>query len=146
VGTGLGQLGDVVADPFAQLAKLIGNLENLADKGADAVAEKLEPAINSVLQAEYEQGRGPNGETWAAKSDGSSSHLQDTGAMRAGTQAVRGVKGVSVKIPKPGGFHQGGTSKMVARKLVPDGEPLPGEWRKAAEDAARSTILDGLTK
>jgi hypothetical protein len=66
--------------------------------------------------------------------------------MRSGTEVVRGVKGVSVRVPKPGGFHQGGTSRMDARKLVPDGEPLPAEWAKAAEEAARSVVLDGLTK
>ena len=133
-------------DPFAQLARLIENLGGLAEKGTEAVAEKLEPAINQVIQAEYDQGKGPDGSTWAAKADGSASHLQKTGAMRSGTEVVRGVKGVSVRVPKPGGYHQGGTSRMPARKLVPDGEPLPPDWAKAAEEATRTVVLDRLTK
>lgn len=133
-------------NPFAQLAKLVSNLETVGEKGADAVAAKLEAAINGVIQAEYDQGRGPDGSTWASKADGAASHLQKTGAMRSGTQVVRGVKGVTVTVPKPGGFHQSGTKRMPARPLVPEGEPLPSSWAKAAEDAAREAILDGLTK
>lgn len=133
-------------DPFAELTRLISNLETLADKGTDAVVAKLEPAISGVLQAEYEQGKGPDGHTWANKADGSPSHLQKSGDMRAGSQVVAGVKGVTVRIPKPGGFHQGGTSRMPARPLVPEGDSLPPDWQKAAEDATRSVIVDGLTK
>jgi hypothetical protein len=133
-----------VADPFAELASLIANLDNLAENGADAVAAKLEPALQGVIDREYEQGRGPSGETWKAKQDGQPSHLQKSGAMRAGTQVVRGVKGISVKIPSPGGYHQGGTSRMAARPLVPDGDPLPPEWEKAAEQAAIETIVGSL--
>jgi hypothetical protein len=135
-----------VADPFAELAKLIGNLGELAENGANAVSAKLEPVLQQVLENEYELGRGPNGETWAAKADGGPSHLQDTGAMRAGTQVVRGVKGISVKVPSPGGYHQGGTSRMPARPLVPDGEPLPQQWVEAVSNAAQATITDRLQK
>lgn len=136
-----------MADPFAELARLIDNLENLAENGADAVAASLEPALQDVLEREYDDGKGPSGETWARlKQDGSPSHLQKTGAMRAGTQVVRGVKGVSVRIPSPGGYHQDGTSRMEARRLVPDGEPLPPQWEKAAEKAAVDTIVNGLGK
>lgn len=133
-----------MADGFAQLAKLIGNLEGLATNGPEAVSEALEPAIQRVIEAEYDQGKDPSGQAWANKVDGTPSRLQKTGAMRAGTNAVRGVKGVTVRIPLPGGFHQGGTVKMVARKLVPDGEPLPETWAKAAEQAAVDVITRGL--
>lgn len=136
-----------MAGPFAELAQLIANVATLADKGAAAIAASTEPAIKQVLEAEYEQGRGPDGEQWARlKRDGSPSHLQDTGAMRANTNVVRGVRGVSVSIPKPGGFHQSGTKRMAARKLVPDGEPLPPSWESAAHDAAASTITSILKK
>lgn len=136
-----------MADPFAELGKLIGNLETLASKGAEVVAEKLEPKLQAVLEAEYEQGRGPDGQTWAPlKADGSASHLQESGAMRAGTQVVRGVKGVSVRVPKPGGFHQDGTSRMTARPLVPSGDTLPESWAKAAEETALEVIVGGVTK
>jgi hypothetical protein len=133
-------------DPFAQLAKLIENLETLGEKGAEAVGQKLEPALNQVLQSEYEQGKGPDGQGWAHKADGSPSHLQKSGDMRRESKVVAGVKGVSVRIPKPGGFHQAGTSRMPARPLVPSGDSLPPDWQKAAEDATRAVILDGLGK
>ncbi len=132
-------------DGFGELAKLIANLEQLGSKGSEAIGEKLAPAIQAVLEQQYTDGKGPDGQQWADKADGTPSFLQKTGAMRSGTNAVAGVKGVSVRIPSPGGFHQGGTVKMPERKLVPDGE-LEGEWAKAAEEAVRAAITESLTK
>lgn len=129
---------------LAALGKLIANLDELANHGGDAVAAKLEPAIKQVVEAQYDQGKGPDGEKWADKADGSPSNLQKSGAMRSGSQVIAGVKGVSVRIPKPGGFHQGGTSRMPARPLVPDGDQLPPEWERAAQEAAANVIREGL--
>ena len=135
-----------MADGFARLAALIGNLSELAENGSAAVAAKLEPALQQVIESEYEQGHGPDGQQWAHKADGSPSHLQKSGDMRRSSNAVKGVSGVTVRIPKPGGFHQSGTERMPARPLVPAGESLPPDWQKAAEDAARAVIVQGLTK
>lgn len=135
-----------MADPFAELQRLIDNLGELAENGTDTVATSLEPAVQQLLDQEYEQGRGPSGETWAAKADGTPSHLQKTGAMRAGSQVIPGVKGVSVRIPKPGGFHQDGTTRMQARPLVPEGEPLPEAWSAAVQRTSESTISSILKK
>lgn len=135
-----------MADPFAELSSLIGRLEGLAAATTDIVSAKLEPALQQVLEREYDQGQSPDGETWAPKADGSPSHLQKTGAMRSGTKAVNGVSGVSVHIPKPGNWHQSGTKRMPARKLVPETEPLPPEWQKALENAATEAVLGRLDK
>lgn len=135
-----------MADPFAQLSRLIANLESIGDDGVAQVSDALEPAVQAVLESEYTEGKGPNGESWAVKADGTPSHLQKSGAMRSGSKAIRGVSGVSVRIPKPGGFHQSGTKRMSARKLVPDGEPLTGDWAKAAETAAHGVIVEKLLK
>src|SRR5690348_11573284 len=100
-----------MADP---LERLIANLESLASSGAEDAEKAAADEIQSVLERQYDAGRAPGGDSWAAKADGTASHLQKSGAMRANTKAVRGVGGVSVRIPKPGGFHQSGTKNMPA--------------------------------
>jgi len=130
-----------VADGFAELAKLIAGLESLS---AESVSADLAPIVDGLVQAEYESGKGPDGQPWTAKADGTPSHLQKSGAMRSGSQVVPGVKGVSVRIPKPGGFHQGRTVKMAARPLVPSGDALPPAWEKPIADAAQASIAKAL--
>jgi hypothetical protein len=129
---------------FAALGKLIQNLEHLGSHGSEAVGAKLEPAIQQVVESQYDQGKGPDGEKWANKADGTPSNLQKSGVMRSRSQVVAGVKGVTVRIPSPGGWHQGGTSRMPARPLVPEGDQLPREWEKAAQEAAAAVIREGL--
>lgn len=133
-----------MADGFAQLSRLIASLDTLAADGATEVSEAAAKGLNEVVQAEYEQGKGPDGQAWANKADGTPSHLKKSGDMRRDTQVLPGVKGVTVRVPRPGGFHQAGTDRMQARKLVPDGEPLPASWEKSLEEATRQVITRGL--
>jgi hypothetical protein len=131
-------------DGFAKLERLIANLETLASDGADDASAAAASAVEKVVEAEYTEGKGPDGKRWADKADGTASHLQKTGAMRSATQVVPGVKGVSVRIPKPGGFHQGGTSRMPARPLVPEGEPLPPSWEQPVAAAVKDAFAKAL--
>lgn len=131
-------------DGFAQLSKLIANLETLADNGAEAASVAAAGAVEKVVEAEYTEGKGPDGKGWKAKADGTPSHLQKSGAMRSATQVIPGVKGVTVRIPKPGGFHQGGTVKMDARPLVPEGDALPPQWEQSVAAAVQGAIAKAL--
>lgn len=135
-----------MADAFARLGALIANLESLASGGSARVSEAAAKAVERVLEKQYTEGKGPDGQGWKAKADGQPSLLQESGRMRAGTQAVAGVKGITVRIPKPGGFHQGGTVKMPARPLVPSGDALPPAWEKPIADAIREAITSGVSK
>jgi hypothetical protein len=134
-----------VASDLRPLERLIAGLEQLAESGVQDITAELEPEIQEVVDDQYAEGRGPEGETWAPlKRSGRPSHLQDTGDMSAASRALRGVKGVTVTIPSPAQFHQGGTSRMVPRKLVPDGEPLPRRWGEAAREVSVSVIAEKL--
>lgn len=129
-------------DPFERLEAIIGQLERLAENGTDEVAAQAEANVQAVIESQYEQGVNPDGQPWAPLKSGAASHLTKSGAMRAASKAVRGVKGISVGIPKPGGFHQDGTSRMDARELVPaSGQELPPTWHNAVADAARQVVI-----
>ncbi len=130
---------------LAPLEKLIAGLEDLADHGMRDIAAELEGELQQVVDDQYAEGKGPNGETWAPlKRSGRPSHLQDTLAMSGESKAVRGVSGVTVRIPRPANFHQDGTSRMEARKLVPEDGTLPGRWGEAARDVAVTVIVGAL--
>ncbi len=131
-----------MADGFAGLANLIAGLESVS---VEAVSADVTPAVSGLVQTEYEGGKDPSGQPWKAKADGKPSRLQKSGAMRLDSQVVPGIKGISVRIPSPGGFHQGGTVKMASRKLVPS-ESLPPEWDNAVTAAAQASIVKALGK
>ena len=131
---------------FAELGKIIAGLEELATKGIEQTSAELEPTVQRLLDDQYVDGRGPGGKTWdPLKATGRPSHLQDTFEMSAQTQAVRGVRGVNVRVPSPGGYHQDGTGRMVAREIVPSGETFPPDWEAALSETAASVIVEKLT-
>lgn len=134
-----------MANDLRALERLIEGLEQLATSGTEDIAAELEPEFQQVVDDQYAEGRGPDGEAWARlKRSGRPSHLQDTLAMSSASKALKGVKGVTVTIPSPANFHQAGTSRMEARKLVPDGEPLPGRWGEAARETSVAVIVQTL--
>lgn len=134
-----------MANELLALERLIAGLEQLATSGVDGVAAELEPEFQQVVDDQYAEGRGPDGATWAPlKRSGRPSHLQDTLAMSGASRALKGVKGITVTIPRPANFHQSGTERMEARKLVPDGEPLPGRWGEVARETATAVIVQTL--
>ena len=123
------------------LDELIRGLEGLAKSGFADAQNEAEKAVQGVLQAQYQAGVGPDGETWADKVDGTASYLKKSGDMQRGTSAVRGVGGIDVKVPSPGGFHQSGTGKMPARKVVPDdGNNLPPSWEQPVSAAVEGVL------
>lgn len=128
-------------DPFAALERFIAGIERVAESGIDDIKTEAEANVQGVVDGQYEQGVNPEGEAWAPLKSGGASHLTKSGAMRTASKAVRGVKGITVTIPKPGGFHQSGTGKMAARELVPSGDTLPPTWDAAVADAARQVVI-----
>jgi hypothetical protein len=128
---------------MAGLEALIGGLERLATHGFSDIQDETAKAVQGVVDSQYQAGVSPDGERWADKADGTASYLRKTGDMARDSKAIRGVSGVDVKIPSPGGYHQSGTKNMDVRKLVPDGELTP-TWQQAIDGAAESVIAKAI--
>lgn len=138
---------------FERLATLSTGLSFLAESGRREIANRAAAAIAARIEKQYGTGRGPYGEMWAPKAGQSAapgrkpraagrSFLQKTGAMKRATDVIAGVKGVTVTAPKPAGFHQSGTRKMPARRLVPSGTSLSTPWREAVTEAALEVLAE----
>jgi hypothetical protein len=135
---------------FAQLAKLREGLARLEQQGVEAVAEAGAKSLRKVVEAEYRQGKGPDGERWAPLASGDASHLTDTREMRDTTTVVHGVSGITTRIAgkrNQAVYHQYGTKKMPARPLVPKtDEPLPKSWAEPLQQAGTKALKALLRK
>lgn len=126
---------------FGRLQDFSDRMTALATEAYADASHRAAVAVQQQLERQYGSGTDPYGNPWADKKDGSGkSYLQKSGKMRQNTRAVRGVGGIRVTAPKPAGFHQSGTKRMVSRPLVPYGSDMPQDWRQAIEGAVREAI------
>lgn len=128
-----------VTGDFAKLGRLISKLEQ-AGRG-DALKELsrnlAEEAIELVREG-FSKEQDPYGAAWAPLKVRSGRILQDTGQLRSSFKVSRvSASGFRVSASKAyAAYHQSGTARMVARRMVPDGS-LPALWRAQFAAAAR---------
>lgn len=90
----------------------------------DAVA----PVVQELLNDDFDARRSPAGDPWAQRKrpTGSWPLLEKTREMRVSQQVIPVPGGVSMSYDGPAQYHQRGTPKMVARKLLPENSLAPG--------------------
>jgi phage gpG-like protein len=129
----------------AQLDKWINQLSNASSAVMRKISAAMaEESITLVAQG-FRKKQDPNGGAWAPRKSGGGGRalLVDTGALRNSFH----TKGVSSKgFTVASGvayseFHQSGTSRMVARKMVPGANEIPARWAQAYDDVVED-ILD----
>lgn len=131
------------------------SLDDLAQRlraVATSVDRLLEPVARRIAAAvdrEFVLGADPRGRRWAPlRRTGRPSHLTETGALRASV-TVQPLSGSTIDVTlddAKASFHQHGTSRMVARPILPAAAPLPDHWRDAIADEHAANIGDALTK
>ena len=134
----------------AQFAK---RLDALADS-AEELCEELAVQALDLIRIGFNGEQDPNGYPWAprvgdsgrTKSGGvyskSNPILYDTGTLKE-SFVIAGVNknGFGIINDTPyAGYHQTGTTKMVARPMVPSKDGGLGEWAKPFQDTAREFI------
>ncbi len=111
-------------------------LEAISASGAEELISKVKDGFRETTD--------PYGKAWARKKirDGRKVLSGKTGNLKGGWHYRRANKGGFVISPGVGyaAFHQSGTKKMVARKMVPDSRGLPPEWAKALEEVADEAL------
>jgi hypothetical protein len=132
---------------FAALADLQKRLADIAANGQREIEARSAKAVELVLKEQFDTGSGPDGNAWAAlkpstiASGRTPPPLTKTRKMRNSATASP-IKGVRVRIAKPAGFHQDGTSRMAARPMVPTGNTLPTRWKSAVSEAAMDVLRE----
>lgn len=146
----------MVTGDFDKLLTLSLVLETIQEVQARA-SELGAQNVQAQLEHQYETGTDPRGNAWAILAPSTLARgrhdppLTDTRHMRSASLALKGVKGISVTINRPGKqpavpvFHQFGTVKMPARTLVPEAdEDLPTPWKSAVSKGCTDAINQHL--
>lgn len=136
----------MVSVQTAGLDQLIRKLQRASDPAVlrSIMAVVAEEAIDLVKEG-FDKERDPYGAKWQPLKRRAGRILQDTGRLKASwhrrsVTATRAVIGSAAGYAK---FHQFGTRRMPARRMVPSGK-LPGLWRKAIHEAAIETFKSSI--
>jgi len=129
---------------FRKLETLRRKVAALKDKSLQRViSQNLAQEVLELIAEGFAQQRDPYGAGWRPKkrSDGRSILVRQ-GRLRRSFTLTR-VNSTGFRIGSSvsyGSYHQTGTRRMVARKMVPDDGRLPPSW----ERAIRKTITEIL--
>jgi len=130
-------MSNAIAD-LNRLADALADLSDVPSRAARGAAER----INGMLAEEFASAHSADGEPWAPlmastirRKGGDARILIRSGETRDNTYA-RPLPGSGIEISstEAAGYHQSGTSNMVARPILPDTGELPPEWEEAIDD------------
>jgi phage gpG-like protein len=110
-----------------------------------AAAGAIRDTVEILVDERFDARADTAGVPWAPRKPptGTWPILEKSGRMRKSYHVTANTTGVSVTNSKPyAGYHQTGTERMVARKVLPDG-PLPADWAGRI-DAAVTTELERI--
>ncbi len=130
------------------LASLYTGLTSVASGDtAREIGREASAEIQGFIHDQFASGTDPYGKGWTPPKDGGKPGVR-SGKLRGAAQAV--PLGPRIQLRASGvpyaRFFAGGTSKMVARPIFPDGRGIPAPWKRAIENAARRVIARKLRK
>ncbi len=129
---------------FAKLEGWSNRLERLESVKRIIVTNMGEELLELVREG-FEKESAPDGSHWTPLKRRVGKILQDTGRMRNSFHR-KALSSTSVTIGPAvsyAGFHQTGTSRMVARKMVPDGKLPPG-WKSRLQKIAKAALKSAI--
>jgi len=139
-------VGVTITGSDAQINRWINGLNSTPGLMKQVSHSMAEETITLVSQG-FRKQQDPYGGKWASrKSGGGGAILVDTGALRnsfhvsgVGSSGFTVSSGVAYSE-----YHQSGTSRMVARRMVPDSGDIPGKWSKAYDEIVEDVLDDHL--
>lgn len=129
---------------FAGLADLAGRLASLP-----GVLRTIPPEWGDRAVAELKDGfiskRDPYGRPWRPqKRHYGNPLMRRSGALMGSISGNANGVSFTVKYGTPyGGYHQGGTRRMVARQIIPDRD-IPDKWRVWLREIAAKKLSEHL--
>jgi hypothetical protein len=93
------------------------------------IYQRAAPEIERLITEQFWAGTDPFGNPWATLvRTGEQSHLIDTGALLSSVHITGQSDGLGFEMDYYGGYHQTGTSRMVARPILPLAGDYPDSW------------------
>jgi hypothetical protein len=135
---------------FRDLSDRLAELQGLPSR----ITREASESITELLAEEFAQSKNAYGNAWkplktstVRRKGGDTRILRDTDDLASATVArPSSGSGIEIVSGDVGGYHQTGTKRMVARKILPDGSALPKSWTQAVQDAAENAFKKVMTK
>jgi hypothetical protein len=133
------------ATPSPELYAYLQRLEDVAAHGEALLVDAVAVAVDLSLAEEFNTQSDPSGSPWKPRKQptGSWPLLRKTGVMARSSRIVKGRNYVDVSVEEPADYHQGGTSRMVARRILPGGGAA-SRWTRRMDDLARAKLISML--
>jgi hypothetical protein len=124
---------------------LARRLEYLGTSARRELVATVPAAVEEAIAEEFSERRDPDGKAWRARKapTGSWPLLRKTGAMYGGRRIEPTADGCVVTFSGPAKYHQSGTRRMVARRILPDGAGR--YWREKVLEHARRRLAELMT-
>lgn len=118
------------------LDAFVDRLELVSEEAPRALVSAMATAAEEVLASEFATESDPSASPWAARvpPTGSWPILTKTGAMKASRSVTEEPSAIEISLASPANYHQSGTSRMVAREILPGGKVAP-RWTDAMDKA-----------
>ena len=140
-------MGTGITGDFAGLRAIAEKLAAMPDARPD-LAEAIGEEALDLVQEGFGDSTDPYGSRWADKADGSACNLVGpTGNLRRGWHR-KSVSADQVTIGPSvfyASYHQSGTRRMPARRMVPDDGDIPAGWEKTITEAAEEMLRELLS-
>lgn len=136
---------------FRDLADRLAELEGIPSR----IAREVSDDITEDIRQQFDAGQDPYGRPWAPllpstvrRKYGDRRILRRGDALSSETVArPTGGSGIEITSLPYGGVHQDGDgSRMVARKVLPDGPELPETWRDAIDSASAKAFKKAMRR
>ncbi len=134
-----------IVGQFSELAEISQRLDNVEDGMVEVSKAMAHEVMDSLIPGQFEKQSAPDGSKWK-EIQRKGEILRDTGALLTGWGRRRAEttitgKGFIVINPVPyAPFHQFGTVRMTARKMVPESGDLPQHWEESLRDTAEEAM------
>lgn len=107
-----------------------------------AIAERVAAEALVLVEEGFQKEQAPNGARWAPLKYRVGKILTKTGKLRGSFKSSTAGRQIRITSRvKYAGFHQSGTSRMVARPMLPGGS-LPRRWDRRLTREAEQVLLE----
>jgi phage gpG-like protein len=126
---------------FGKLRALVGQLADLGEGLPPELPRAMADEALSLVQMGFRTSSDPYGVPWAPPKGRAGQPLRDTGRLAGSFTSKVTSDGFSVGSNVAyAPYHQGGTGRMAARKMVPD-EALPASWEASLAEAGEEALV-----
>jgi hypothetical protein len=106
---------------------------------------KAAPGIKDAVEEQFVGGIDSYGKKWKPKVSGAPSRLVKTGELSESVIVTPLPNGIAVTVEDfKATFHQGGTTRMVARPILPTKTRTPPQWKQSIQEALHDAVREGM--